>query len=226
MSKVKFLLLLLLLISIIKAIPYTHAQTMTFTPKNQSTYDEWEPRFDNTITFSVTVSGLHDAQISDGEVRFGFQQVSRWKGYCMNFGSVTSPDLNFQRIDQETYVAPTPRWKEWSGSSNTAVAQWQSSDNLDTFTIDITVRCKDYGAFGILRASLYKRRWGIFPDAHVMECWYPIPKDENLNFIADKCDADYGYTNPAIDAETGPDDGDGVEENNNPGDGLVQFEEY
>ena len=58
------------------------------------------------------------------------------------------------------------------------------------------------------------------------ECVIPIPKDDNLNYMADITESEHGYTEPAKDGETGPSPGTGVEQNNNFGDGLVEFEEY
>ena len=222
MSRTTILFLSVLLLCILAIHPIVHAQTMTFTPSNQTTYDSWEPTYNDTITFTVTVSGLNATGISKGEVRFDFERVSNWKGICMNEGTKTKADLFFRYSDQTVYTAP--RWKKWSKDKVNAVAEWQQSDNLDSFTIDITVRCEDYGAFGILRVKLYKSKLG--PDEFLKECLITVPKDENGNYIADKSDTKYGYTNPALDDETGPDDGGGVEENRNRGDGLVQFEEY
>lgn len=76
-----------LLLSILATYSIAHAQTMTFTPADPSSYDSWEPTYDGTLSFTVSVSGLNAAGISKGEVRFDFEKVSKWKGICMNFGS-------------------------------------------------------------------------------------------------------------------------------------------
>ena len=222
MSKNMIFCLTFLFIAVFTATPVAQSQTLLITPSNQTTYDNWEPTNDGTLTFTVAVSGLSAASISAGEIRFDFETVSNWKGIRMNEGSGTESDLNFTNTDQTTYTAP--RWTQWSGATQNVVAAWNSSDSLDSFSMDITVRCKDYGAFGILRVKLYNT--SSSSDVFVYEVSIAIPKDDNGNYIADKSDTDYGYTNPALDGETGPDTGSGVEENNNPGDGLVEFEEY
>ena len=221
MSKNMVFCLTFLFIAVFAATPVAQSQTLTITPSNQTTYDDWEPTNDGTLTFTVAVSGLSAASISAGEIRFDFETVSNWNGTCMNDGSGTESDLNFTNTDQTTYTAP--RWTQWSGATQNVVAAWNLSDSLDSFSMNITVRCKDYGAFGILRVKLYNTSSS---DVFVYEVSIAIPKDDNGNYIADKSDTDYGYTNPALDGETGPDTGSGVEENNNPGDGLVEFEEY
>ena len=222
MSKNMFFCLTFLFIAVFAATPVAQSQTLTITPSNQTTYDDWEPTNDGTLTFTVAVSGLSAASISAGEIRFDFEQVSNWEGTCMNEGSGTDSDLNFTDTDQTTYTAP--RWTQWSGATQNVVAAWNLSDNLNNFSMDVTVHCKDYGAFGILRVKLYNT--SSSSDVFVYEVSIAIPKDDNGNYIADKSDTFYGYTNPALDGETGPDTGTGVEENNNPGDGLVEFEEY
>ena len=226
------LLLIFALIGFFCAIPIAQANgdhnvDMTFAWSDKNAYDKWEPKLNSTISFTATISGLYDARVDDGNIRFDFEKVSKWEGTCMNADEgdrKKKPDLAFKYEDQSD---PAPlKWKGWTeGEKNKVEAEWKSDQSLDGFTIDITVRCYDYGALGILRARLYKNKFG--PDELIKECLIPIPKDENQNYIADKCDTDDGYTNPAKDAEIGPNPGNCcVENNNNPGDGLVEFEEY
>ncbi len=153
MLRTTILFLSVLLLCIIATLPAVQAQKMTLAPKNKGTYDDWHPTYNDTITFTVTVSGLNAAEISKGELRFDFEKVSKWKGVCMNEGSGTKADLFFRYSDQT--VSTAPQWNQWSKDKVEAVAKWQASDNLDSFTIDMTVRCEDYGAFGILRVKLY-----------------------------------------------------------------------
>ena len=156
MSKNMIFCLTFLFIAVFAATPVAQSQTLTITPSNQSTYDNWEPTNDGTLTFTVAVGGLSAASISAGEIRFDFETVSNWKGIRMNEGSGTESDLNFTNTDQTTYTAP--RWTQWSGATQNVVAAWNLSDSLDSFSMNITVRCKDYGAFGILRVKLYRFR--------------------------------------------------------------------
>ncbi len=230
MSKTIIFCLTFLLIGVFAATDIAQAQTLTISPKNQDTYNDWEPTNGGTLTFTVNVSNLSAANITGGKISFDFETVSRWHGICMNDGECKAPedpDLYFDST-QTTYTAP--RWQQSSESSDSSTsprvdAVWNSSDNLNNFSIDVKVLCRDYGAFGILRVKLYKST-SSSSYVFVKEVGIVIPKDDNGNYMADKSDTKYGYTNPAIDAESGPDDGSGVEENNNYGDGLVEFEEY
>ena len=228
MSKAITLCLTILLIGIFATTDIAQAQTLTISPKNQDTYDNWEPTNGGALIFTVNVSNLSAANITCGKINFVFETVSRWPGICMNKGSGNDPDLYFDST-QTTYTAP--RWQQPSGSTGTStspsiVTAWSTSDNLNNFSIDVKVLCRDYGAFGILHAKLYKSTSSSTSYVFVKEVTIVIPKDNNGNYMADKSDTEKGYTNPAIDAESGPDDGSGVEENNNYGDGLVEFEEY
>ncbi len=70
---------------------------------DKATYDDWEPTLNGTLSFTATVSGLHAAQVSKGNIRFDFEKVSNWKGTCMNAdegGKGTSQDLIFEYNDQ------------------------------------------------------------------------------------------------------------------------------
>lgn len=221
------------LIGLFGAVPIAVANgsqkvDMSLIWSDKTKYDDWEPKLNNTLSFTVTVSGLYDAGVSEGNIRFDFEKVSNWKGTCMNTDEGdkgTNPDLLFEYNDQSD--PSTLRWQSWTGGQKKKVsAEWISSDNLDGFTMTITVRCEDYGAFGILRARVYGVRFSLIPDDLLATCMIPIPKDDNLNYMADKLDGIYGYTNPAKDGETGPNFGSGyVERNANYGDGLVEFEE-
>ena len=139
-----------------------HKVDMTFVWSDETAYNEWVPTLNGTLTFTATVSGLYAAEVSKGNIRFDFEKVSRWKGTCMNSdegGKGTKPDLVFEYNDQSD---PAPlKWQGWTGGQKNKVsAEWKSDDNLDGFTINITVRCEDYGAFGILlttASTLYIR---------------------------------------------------------------------
>ena len=126
MSKNMFIYLTFLFIAVFAATPVAQSQTLSIAPSNQTTYDNWEPTNDSTLTFTVAVGGLSAASISAGEVRFDFETVSNWEGTCMNEGSGTDSDLNFTDTDQTTYTAP--RWTQWSGASQNVVAAWNSYD--------------------------------------------------------------------------------------------------
>ena len=112
-----------------------------------------------------------------------------------------------------------PKYAKWAvaDDGSTATFSWTSDANLpsEKFTIKITVKSKDGGSFGTLQASFNGN------------ATINIPKDDNGNYIADKSDTKYGYTNPALDNEKGPTGQlNTVENNTQIGDGLVDFEEY
>ena len=61
-------------------VPRVQATNVEIEPLNESTYNDWEPTYDNELTFLVTVTGLD----SSGEISFRFTQVSSWPGVYLN----------------------------------------------------------------------------------------------------------------------------------------------
>ncbi len=213
----------------------SHAAAIRIHAKDTSIYDTWLPENGNTLELLVSVTGAP----SEGEIQFHFTEVSNWPGTCMNAGTGTKQDLCIYN-EQTTSVfasvgaarAENPlspintnhlTWETRTDGTTEARFSWTSDAKLPgTFTISVTVTSEDFGAFGTLRARLYKKGWlfGIKPidenDA------FNIPKDVNLNNIADAWEVfATGWTRdttPTTDAEAGANDWHG--------DGFVAYEEY
>lgn len=189
-------------------------------------YDQWLPEDGDTVTFLVTISGAS----STGSIVLNLTYVSTWEGTCMNKGSGDDADLYFDAEDQVkaayadvTYaklgfmlnsgLSPLPQGYTrndfnpekltWTITDDgaTATLSWVSEAYLppEGFTIRVIVRCGDYGAFATLEANFNGK------------ATINIPKDDNGDYIADAWRD--GLQLPYEDAETGPDTGDGVEEN-------------
>lgn len=123
------------------------------------------------------------------------------------------------------FIPQKLRWHTHSDGRTIAGVSWVSRTYLppDTFTIIITIRSEDYGAFGKLRAKLFKPKligWRLLATSTP----FKIPKDTNHNNIADVWEvAGNGWhskTKAKTDDEAGPVD------NPHTGDGLVAYEEY
>ena len=218
-------------------LPFAHAQNVCIEPMSD-TFHQWLPEDGDKVTFLVTVSGAG----SSGSIVLNLTNVSTWEGVCMNKGTGNDADLYFDAEDQvkaayadveharsgKVLNAGLPALPHgatrnqfngnkltWSISNNgaTATLSWVSAAYLPTgFTIPVTVRCRDYAAFATLEANFNGK------------ATINIPKDDNGDYIADAWRD--GLQLPYEDAETGPDTGDGVEENDEIGDGLALFEEY
>ena len=210
-------------------------------------YDTWEPINKGTITITVKVSGLHDRTegFSEGTVTLNFSEITSWIGICMNYPNKmpkSENDLRFYPKDQE----PLPdgmNWipEEWNtlvGAESTGINEgvvdevgfeFTSKINTDTFSVPITIRCEDYGAYGLLLATLVDS----LDDTRTWTAERTVPKDDNGDYIADSWKKDEwnganGHIPPA-DSEEGPTTNGGqnrVETNTHIGDGLVVFEEY
>ena len=218
-----------------------YAVTPTIELETGSGYDIWKPTDGGKITFTVVVKNLHDPAegFSEGKVTLSFPEViTSWSGICMNSPRLKpqdTPDLRFYPKDQavlgNTLKWDSPIWNDLVGHPNTsddsAVKDsvgvvFTSKDNLDTFSFTITVRCEDYGAFGILVATLVSSDPSKPFSASVLKA---IPKDDNGDYRADAYDP--VARNPAEDEEKGPGENDtGVHKNTQKGDGLSVFEEY
>ena len=76
-------------------------------------------------------------------------------------------------------------WYTRSDGKTKSRFSWESSANLPSdFTIKVTIRSEDYGAYGIFKARLYKKRLSII--RYIDEsATFGIPKDDNSNNIAD-----------------------------------------
>ncbi|RKU09698.1 hypothetical protein C6501_14945 [Candidatus Poribacteria bacterium] len=236
-----FILLFCLLTTLFLLYPSAvSAVSVTLTP--DSSYEKWLPGNSNTLSFTVTVSGLHGPKgFSAGSVSLTFENVSNWPGLCMNMNmpadypdTETENDLRFYPKDQTELGSDGLKWVpaiwnslvgeestgKYEGVQKSVGVKFTSALNRDTFSFTITVRCEDYGAFGTLVATLIKNEDNKEQASDEKD----IPKDENDDYRADAWDE--VKRNPAADAEEGPTTGTGVEKNTKKGDGLTVFEEY
>lgn len=220
-------------------LPLAHAHNVCIEPM-WDRFNQWLPEDGDTVTFLVTVSNIQ----SKGTITLNLTNVSTWQGTCMNKGTGNDPDLYFYVGDQvqDAYAdvaharsgqilnAGLPplqggatrnqfngdklTWTISDSKSQTVTLSWVTEAYLppEGFTIPVTVRCRDYAPFATLEANFNGK------------ATINIPKDDNGDYIADAWRA--GLQKPYEDAETGPDTGNGVEENDKIGDGLVLFEEY
>ena len=83
------------------ALPFVQATNVKIEPLDESTYNNWHPKYDKPLTFLVSVTGIE----SSGEISFSFTQVSSWPGVYMNKDSDieienSRPDLRFYASDQ------------------------------------------------------------------------------------------------------------------------------
>ena len=190
---------ILCLFTILSGLYSSGAHAVSIELKPPSNYDTWRPTNTDKITFTVIVDGLHDSSegFSEGAVTLSFSEVSEWVGICMNApqsGAESDPDLRFYPKDQSKLSDglewDPENWNRLVGDESIADdesvrdsvgVKFDSDDNLSGFTFSITVRCEDYGAYGILVATLVDasddtRRW--LSDK-------TVPKDTNGDYIAD-----------------------------------------
>ena len=245
MKKYSYILSIFILIASL-CVPFVHAASISITPKDETTYNNWIPTDGGTLDFLVTVTGAS----SSGEIQFSFDDVSNWEGVCMNYdnGKGSKQDLLiysqqntvYEEVDTSS-ASPTLTplgsrvrlkhvlWHTRITGLTATRFSWTSDANLPSdFTICVTVTSEDYGAFGTLRARLYKERrwWFDIDESDTIK----IPKDENKdgsgkkkgNKIADAWEVSAnGWehdTKPHHDLE--------IKGNTWRGDGLVVFEEY
>ena len=155
------------------------------------------------LSLRVSINASEESA-RDSSVTFNLENVTSWKGYCMNAGTKSDFDLQFVPPAEQISNGIT-----WSGGNQSITASWEGNAPAG-FTVQL--KCYDYGAYGELVATLYH----MTPSHR-----FKIPKDENGNRIADgwKNDETIRY-NPSDDNESGPDG------NSYPGDGFSIFEEY
>ena len=89
------------LLLLFTAVSVLEATNVKIEPLDESTYNNWHPKYDKPLTFLVSVTGIE----SSGEISFSFTQVSSWPGVYMNKDSDieienSRPDLRFYASDQ------------------------------------------------------------------------------------------------------------------------------
>ncbi len=179
----------------------------------------------NTIAFHVRLldkkSGKDVTDIHPFSVKYLLEQVSDYKGYCMNFpkkeDADSKPDLRWDSL----YYQNSTHYTEKTGTSLT-------SKDKEGGQLDAVITSYDYAAFGELRAHVHLNDDDIDLEAHLKgspdELAITIPKDENRNRIADKWEKDVGMYNKTSDADFDEDAYPKNQRRN--GDGYTLFEEY
>ena len=229
------------------ALPFVQATNVKIEPLKESTYNNWHPKYDNHLTFLVSVTGLE----SSGSISFSFTQVSSWPGVYMNKDSSieienSRPDLRFYASDQskDAYAnvekardkkklpegLPTLPPGHTRNDYDPDDAKWVVADDGSTATFSWTSDAylpQEGFTIKITVKSKDGGSFGILQASFNGNATINIPKDNNGNYIADICDSKYGYTKPPLDNEMGPTGQPNTVENNTQiGDGLVDFEEY
>jgi hypothetical protein len=176
------------------------------------------------------------------EITFSFREVSTEPGVCMNFPAIDraneNPDLffpddghnegKFNFFDDDTDGGkPCPT--EILNRRDNAAHNRHYKRAITTVAVSeatIEVRCEDYGAYGILRASapdcetLEPRRAGEGCSQRGGDNDVKIPRDAHGNNIADSTPHNDGGAAANRDEDNDP-VGDGTR-----GDGLTNYEEY
>jgi hypothetical protein len=152
---------------------------------------------------------------AEGIFRFTLYDISSEPGWCMNGRGSTEPDLDLDPIDEGEFQ---PKRTEGAGKDTRIILETRGPAR----SAEVKVTALDNGAYG-----------RVMVEAKVGEIWYrarvqdtymdhiTIPRDDNLNHIAD------GSTKWDLNGAPGEDDkdsfpdGDGTD-----GDGLSNYEEY
>jgi hypothetical protein len=134
------------------------------------------------------------------DIKFTLLGVSSEPGYCLNAGSQTDSDkdLKFIAGDNSGFTI---------GDGGLTATKYGVVGGI------VTVRCYDYGAYGLIKAE------SVGTHAGAISGTTDIPKDENSNCIADAWSGNNGQATD--DNETDP-----VGDSNYPGDGFSRYEEY
>ena len=171
----------------------------------------WIPSYNATVKINATVSG----SVSGGHVNFTLNPVTNYIGECMNSGTNTGYDLRLPS-QQESTSGLT-----WSGGGGITLTATFGASPPSSF--NVTVKCYDWGAFGMLNADLYDSS-GILKDSDYTK----IPRDDNGNEISDgwKYDWYWNYNESADGIWFGYNHENAPTGNTNDGDGFSIYEEY
>jgi len=220
---------------------------LTLTPQ------DWLPDARNgRLVFTSRIYEFKNGKWSyPGEARkitFSFKEVSKENGICMNYPtkdtSNTNPDLFFPDDDSMKEFAldedetdkkkrcPTEilRAKDNPAHSHHYL---KATTKKPVTEATVTVRCEDYGAFGVLQAiapdceTIPPREKNVEPSEGIGPNDVKIPRDDNGNDIADRAPQDkkrflfVRWTAPADE-----DEDDTPHTDDHKGDGLTNYEEY
>jgi hypothetical protein len=219
---------------------------LTLTPR------EWLPDARNgRLVFTARIYEFKNGKWKyPGEARkitFSFKEVSKEKGICMNYPtkdtSNTNPDLFFPDDDSMKEFALDEDETDKSRKKRCPTEILRAKDNpahrhhyLKATTkkpvteATVTVRCEDYGAFGVLQAiapdceTIPPREKDANPSEGIGPNDVKIPRDDNVNNISDSAAQD--KNKDGTKALPDKDEDDTPTGNGDNGDGLTNYEEY
>lgn len=169
----------------------------------------WRPKGgdeENSIEIGARVE---EGMGLEGKWRFTLFEVSSEKGYAMNKGEGSDPDLEFAE-GQEGFASPERTEDGWV---------IESTETADRMSVEI--RSRDYGAWGKLKAEVnIEGRWYVCR-AEDGKDYVTVPYDEDEDRIADMWEEYFGVFDQSADA-----DEDEEPEARQSGDGFSNYEEY
>ena len=239
--------LFVILFSLLATAIAADAASIRIQAKDEDAYkNTWRPLENNSLELLITISNYNH---SEGEIQFRFDDISNWHGFSMNFPVDASHTDSLQDLlilgqVKKVYASVaaaqaadgTPlssvktshiTWFTRSDGATEARVSWTSDANINAWgtsvTFPLTISCRDAGAFGRLRARLYKDVPNWFNVDEVAT--FDIPYDTNTNKIADSWEKS---ENGWMSGMTGNQDNEGPNTSGNSytGDGLTVFEEY
>jgi len=160
---------------------------------------EWLPEGGETQGNTVSFTAWTTPTVTT-DIKFTLSSVSTEPGYCLNAGSQTDSDYDLKFIAGDN-------------SGFTIGDGGLTATKYGVTWAVVTVRCYDYGAYGLIKAE------SVGTYAGAISGTTKIPKDTNSNDIADAWDGDNG-------AATDDNETDPVGDSNHPGDGFSRYEEY
>jgi hypothetical protein len=183
------------------------------------------------------------------KITFSFKEVSKENGICMNYptkdASNTNPDLFFPDDDSmkefdldedETDKKKRCPTEILRAKDNPAHRHHylKATTKKPVTEAMVTVRCEDYGAFGVLQAiapdceTIPPREKDAEPSEGTGPNDVKIPRDDNGNDIADRASQDkYKVLFVRLTAPADEDEDDTPHAiDNHKGDGLTNYEEY
>jgi hypothetical protein len=223
---------------------------LTLTPQN------WLPDARNgrlviTARIYEFKSGKWEYPGEARQITFSFKKVSKERGVCMNYpskdASNTNPDLFFPDDDSMKEFTLDEDETDGDAEKKCPTEILKAEDNpahrhhyLKATTkkpvteATVTVRCEDYGAFGILKVEAEDCE-NLKPRERGAECQglgedeeedkeVRIPRDDNGNNIADSAAQD--TNKDGTKALPDKDEDDTPIGNGDKGDGLTNYEEY
>lgn len=170
---------------------------------------DWRPMGGDESNSIKIAAKIKDNEDLKGKWRFTLFEVSNEKGYAINKGDSTDPDLKFE--NQSGFECSSDGTKiESTNSMNSALVE---------------VASYDYGAWGKLKAEVnIEGKWYTCKTEDGKDC-ITIPYDKDEDHIADKWEEDYGILEESEDADN-DNKPEGVGSNKETGDGFTNYEEY